>query len=163
MTHITCRLTAKNRDQLRNRTLGNRVWATFLYRSACIGQNLLTTGGFCWCKVLLPACLADSNQLVQIREKMLESATLSPYLLDIFLLLTDLQRHAQATLYTSIFTPWLELDFTARYLLSRCSSVCLLQLYSVLLSKRLHMSSRSQRGVVISQPDILVVDVRDFR
>jgi len=26
MTHVTCRLTAKNRDQLRNPTLGNRVW-----------------------------------------------------------------------------------------------------------------------------------------
>ena len=30
MTHVTCRLTAKNRDQLRNPTLGNGVWATFL-------------------------------------------------------------------------------------------------------------------------------------
>jgi len=30
MTHVTCRLTAKNRDQLRNPTLGNRVWATVL-------------------------------------------------------------------------------------------------------------------------------------
>jgi len=29
MTHVTCRLTAKNRDQLRNPTLGNGVWATF--------------------------------------------------------------------------------------------------------------------------------------
>ena len=29
MTHVTCRLTAKNRHQLRNLTLGNRVWATF--------------------------------------------------------------------------------------------------------------------------------------
>jgi len=29
MTLITCRLTAKNRDQLRNPMLGNRVWATF--------------------------------------------------------------------------------------------------------------------------------------
>ena len=29
MTHVTCRLTAKIRDQLRNHTLGNRVWATF--------------------------------------------------------------------------------------------------------------------------------------
>jgi len=29
MTHATCRLTAKNRDQLRNPTLGNRAWATF--------------------------------------------------------------------------------------------------------------------------------------
>jgi len=31
MTHVTCRLTAKNRDQLRNPTLGNRVCATFYY------------------------------------------------------------------------------------------------------------------------------------
>jgi len=30
MTHVTCRLTAQNRDQLRNPTLGNRVWTTFL-------------------------------------------------------------------------------------------------------------------------------------
>jgi len=29
MTHVTCRLTVKNRDQLRNPTLGNRVWAAF--------------------------------------------------------------------------------------------------------------------------------------
>jgi len=29
MTHVTSTLTAKNRDQLRNHTLGNRVWATF--------------------------------------------------------------------------------------------------------------------------------------
>ena len=31
MTHVTCRLTAKNRDQLRNSTLGNRVWAAFAF------------------------------------------------------------------------------------------------------------------------------------
>ena len=31
MTHATCRLTAKNLDQLRNPTLGNRVWATFTF------------------------------------------------------------------------------------------------------------------------------------
>ena len=29
MTHLTCRLTAKLRDELRNPTLGNRLWATF--------------------------------------------------------------------------------------------------------------------------------------
>ena len=29
MTHVTCRLTAKNRDRLRNRMLGNRLRATF--------------------------------------------------------------------------------------------------------------------------------------
>jgi len=31
MTHVTCGLTAKNRDQLRNPTLGNRLWATFTF------------------------------------------------------------------------------------------------------------------------------------
>jgi len=31
MTHVTCRLTAKDRDQLWNPTLGNRVWATFTF------------------------------------------------------------------------------------------------------------------------------------
>jgi len=29
LKRYTCRLTAKNRDQLRNPTLGSRVWATF--------------------------------------------------------------------------------------------------------------------------------------
>jgi len=29
MTHVICRLTAKNQDQLRNPTLDNRIWATF--------------------------------------------------------------------------------------------------------------------------------------
>jgi len=31
MTHVTCRLTAKDRDQLQNPTLGNGVWATFSF------------------------------------------------------------------------------------------------------------------------------------
>ena len=31
MTHITCRLTAEDRDRLRNPTLGYRVWATFTF------------------------------------------------------------------------------------------------------------------------------------
>ena len=31
MTHVTCRLAAKNRDQLWNPTLGNRAWATFVF------------------------------------------------------------------------------------------------------------------------------------
>jgi len=35
MTHVTCRLTAKNRDQLRNPTLGNRVWSTCFTRARC--------------------------------------------------------------------------------------------------------------------------------
>ena len=36
MTHVTCWLTAKDRDQLRNPTLGNRVWATFLGYNALL-------------------------------------------------------------------------------------------------------------------------------
>ena len=41
MTHVTCRLTAKNREQLRNPTLGNRVWATstFLLFSQSLNIN----------------------------------------------------------------------------------------------------------------------------
>ena len=31
MTHVTCKLTAKNGDQLQNPTLGNRVWDIFFY------------------------------------------------------------------------------------------------------------------------------------
>ena len=41
---VTCRLTAKNRDKLRNPTLGNRVWATFAFftysRDAQVGVSL---------------------------------------------------------------------------------------------------------------------------
>ena len=36
MTHVTCRLTATNQGQLRNHTLGNRVWATFTFLLCCI-------------------------------------------------------------------------------------------------------------------------------
>jgi len=39
MTHVTCRLTAKNRDQLRNPTLGNRVWAIFTFFNADIRRR----------------------------------------------------------------------------------------------------------------------------
>ena len=44
MTHVTCRLTAKNLDQLRNLTLGNRVWATF-YPSSLLSSLLLSPNG----------------------------------------------------------------------------------------------------------------------
>ena len=43
MTHVACRLTAKNRDQLRNPTLGNRVWATFTF-SPCFHGFEAATG-----------------------------------------------------------------------------------------------------------------------
>jgi len=40
MTHATCRLTAKNRDQLRNPTHGNRVWATFTFTFKQLAYNV---------------------------------------------------------------------------------------------------------------------------
>ena len=43
MTHATCRLTAKNRDQLRNPTLGNRVWATFTFFTTEHDESLCVT------------------------------------------------------------------------------------------------------------------------
>jgi len=44
MTDVTCRLTAKNRDQLRNPTLSNRVWATFTFFTS-EGRRRKTRGG----------------------------------------------------------------------------------------------------------------------
>jgi len=40
MTRVTCRLAAKNRDQLRNPTLGNRAWATFTFLYDSYAENL---------------------------------------------------------------------------------------------------------------------------
>ena len=47
MTHVTCRLTAKNRDQLRIPALGNRVWATSFYlqqRLSVAGTSVQRSG-----------------------------------------------------------------------------------------------------------------------
>jgi len=44
MTHVTCRLTAKNRDQLRNPTLGSRVWATLFLSDDCDQLFIVDTG-----------------------------------------------------------------------------------------------------------------------
>jgi len=53
VTHVTRRLTAKNRDQLRNPTLGNPVWATFTFFTTINGASgdVLTaiTFGVCGC------------------------------------------------------------------------------------------------------------------
>ena len=52
MTHVTCRLTANNRDQLRNPVLGNRVWDTFLQYGHSHVLLLLCTRRLCCCKLL---------------------------------------------------------------------------------------------------------------
>ena len=45
MTHVTYRLTSKNRDQLRNPTLGNGVWATFTSTFlGCIAMHSIRCG-----------------------------------------------------------------------------------------------------------------------
>ena len=42
MIHVSCRLTAKNRDQLQDPTLVNRVWATFTFtRPNFLGGNVV--------------------------------------------------------------------------------------------------------------------------
>ena len=45
MIHVICRLTANSRDQLRNPTLGNRVWATFTFFILVVGIARLTLSG----------------------------------------------------------------------------------------------------------------------
>ena len=67
MTHVTCRLTAKNRDQLRNPTLGSRVWAifTFIMSNGVTGFNEACRG-----VVLVPrraALLRDERQALRQR------------------------------------------------------------------------------------------------
>ena len=60
MTHVTCRLTATIRDQLRNPVLSNRVWASFTLSiiTTIIIDNNITISVF---RFYLPvACWRDS-------------------------------------------------------------------------------------------------------
>ena len=59
MTHVTCRLTAKNRNQLRNPSLGNRVWASFTFYVSVIGRYALTP--FAQFSVVMPNYLYISS------------------------------------------------------------------------------------------------------
>jgi len=56
MTHVTCRLTAKNRDQLRNPTLGSRVLATFVKERHC-SHAVRKVARFYTCYVARSVCL----------------------------------------------------------------------------------------------------------
>ena len=53
MIHVTCRLTAKNRDQLRNRKLGSRVWASFFDYSVLLKiiHGTIVSCCVCVCKL----------------------------------------------------------------------------------------------------------------
>ena len=64
MTHDTCRLTAKNRDQLRNTKLDNRVWATFTF--LCLGGQCPQGGanvGSCFTSILRPVAISLAQSL----------------------------------------------------------------------------------------------------
>jgi len=63
MTHITCRLTAKNRDQLWNPTLGNRVWATFTFFTLQV--NLLDSKRSLNVNIILHQFRATPTELVE--------------------------------------------------------------------------------------------------
>ena len=67
MIHVTCWLTAKNRDQLRNPTLGNLVWATF---TLFCSFTYLLTDRFSTTTVLWPSyrttCEFSSVQFVLV-------------------------------------------------------------------------------------------------
>jgi len=60
LTRVTCRLIAKNQDQLWNPTLDNRVWAafTFLYQ-CCLAANVLLSWLACLVMVGIVSQLVD--------------------------------------------------------------------------------------------------------
>ena len=68
MTHVTCRLTAKNRDQLRNPTLGNnRVCATF----TLFNTSVRFTDR---CKLAADSPCADQRRHGEVRHQLLRIA-----------------------------------------------------------------------------------------
>ena len=80
MTHVTCRLTAKNRDQLRNPTLGSRAWATFF----SIEQLRRSV----YCTVLLAASRAktmDQQQQQPAQVSSSSSSHLPPGVQDVYI------------------------------------------------------------------------------
>jgi len=64
MTHVNCRLTGKNQDQLRNPTLGNRVWATFL-AAVLEGTWLLPAYG----SLVTVAVVYETRSIVTVAEE----------------------------------------------------------------------------------------------
>ena len=64
---VTCRLTAKNRDPLRNPTLGNRVWASFTFFNSVMRNQtsrVVCVRFVCVGVRMLPACSNTSQWTV---------------------------------------------------------------------------------------------------
>jgi len=79
MTHVTCRLTAKNRDQLRNPSLGNRVWVTFTFISG--GGRVAGTPHRRRALIALSTdscCVRDAFRFNGQLEQFVERASVSP-------------------------------------------------------------------------------------
>jgi len=70
MTRVTCRLTAKNRDQFWNSMLGNRVWApfTFFYKCYCRATCIILEErpAICWCTISLHWSLQSIEVFAQL-------------------------------------------------------------------------------------------------
>jgi len=66
LTYVTCRLTAKNRDQLRNPTLSNRVWATFTFLTALMGKVMRPVVSVCLSALLYSIADLDFFAVVYI-------------------------------------------------------------------------------------------------
>jgi len=57
MTYVTCRLTAKNRDQLRIHTLGSQLWAAFTF---LIFGNVITVAS----EYIVIECCKSSGEFI---------------------------------------------------------------------------------------------------
>jgi len=69
MTHVNCRLAAKNRDQLRHPTLGNRVWGTFTFLHYTVHFTAGRTSG-CTSVNTVPDMTPTPTQLFRGLEKL---------------------------------------------------------------------------------------------
>ena len=85
MSHVTCRLTAENRNQLRNPTLGNRVWHTFTFTFK------QTSNTRCTCK-----CASQTRILNAIGTHTAQAnSTISSIIIRLFWTTRTRKRHTQ--------------------------------------------------------------------
>ena len=66
MTHVTCKMTAKNRDQLRNPTLGIRVWAPFTFFILYCQHTIPSTHTHTMCTRILGQETEEASKLCAI-------------------------------------------------------------------------------------------------
>ena len=104
MTHVTCRLTAKNRSRLRNPTLGNRVWATFLAHRLCVSA--------CLCRVMRQTVctLSNTEKCASLPRRRCDKSAGLPWIW----ISTDICIHIHLYLCVDVrlrLYPWICMDF----------------------------------------------------